>query len=65
MSDKPKAGADFRPLARTEDPLEPSSDNPSQNSKIHAATANQSSVDPDDYPAKERKAAAELSKPTP
>lgn len=35
-------------------PLDPRSDNPSLNSELRAATQNQSSVTPEDYPAETR-----------
>ena len=35
-------------------PLEPASDNPSLNSRLHAATTIQSSVKPEDYPEEKR-----------
>jgi hypothetical protein len=36
-------------------PLDPKSDNPSQNSRLHAATKIQSSVTPEQYPEEERR----------
>jgi hypothetical protein len=45
--------------ARTADPLEPKSANPSQNSRQHASTAIQSDTTPEAYPAFEREAQVE------
>lgn len=42
-------------------PLEPKSDNPSLNSRLHAATKIQSSVTPEDYPEADRKMQAKSS----
>lgn len=39
-------------------PLEPTSDNPSQNSRLHAATKIQSNVTPEEYPEEERQGLA-------
>lgn len=44
MSDRPEA----------KEPLDARSGNPSQNSRLRAATAIQSEVSPEDYPAAER-----------
>ncbi|MBW8785529.1 MAG: hypothetical protein JF593_12980 [Novosphingobium sp.] len=40
---------------KTERPLDPHSDNPSLNEELHADTEINSSVTPEDYPAKKRK----------
>lgn len=39
---------------KTKDPVNPKSDNPSLNDRLHTATQVQSSVKPEDYPASER-----------
>lgn len=44
----------------TDDPLEPDAANPSLNSEIRAATTIQSSVTPEDYPAADRDAQADI-----
>lgn len=44
------------PDKANEGPIELDSDNPSQNSRLHAATKFQSSVKPEDYPARTRQA---------
>ena len=49
-----KAKGSGIPTAVTDDPIEIDGDNPSQNSRLRAATAVQSSVTPGDYPAEER-----------
>jgi hypothetical protein len=46
---------------RNDDPVEPKSDNPSLNSRLHAATEIQSSVTPQDYPARDRQLQVEQS----
>ena len=45
--------------ARTSDPLERNDTNPSENSRLHAATAIQSSTTPEAYPEFEREAQVE------
>lgn len=49
---------DDAPMAnkRKDEALDPRSDNPSQNSRLHAATKIQSPVSPEDYPEAEREA---------
>jgi hypothetical protein len=41
---------------KNEDPLDIRAGNPSQNSRLRAATANQGSVSPEDYPEEKRQA---------
>lgn len=50
--------ADDAPMAnkRKDESLDPRSDNPAQNSRLHAATRIQSPVTPEDYPEAERQA---------
>ncbi len=50
-----KAKGSGIPTAVTDDPIEVDGANPSKASVIRTATALQSSVKPDDYPAEERK----------
>lgn len=51
-----KGGADGPgiPYARTKNPVEVDGPSPSENSRLRAATAIQSSVDPESYPADDR-----------
>lgn len=49
-----KARGSGIPTAVTDDPIETDGANASQNSRLRTATAVQSSVRPDDYPAEER-----------
>ncbi|MES2492942.1 MAG: hypothetical protein V4579_06625 [Pseudomonadota bacterium] len=44
---------------QTRKPIDLKSDNPSQNSRTHAATSIQSVVEPEDYPTAERDAQVE------
>jgi hypothetical protein len=41
--------------AKTAEPLDPKAGSPGQRSKLHAATAIQSSIGPEDYPKADRK----------
>lgn len=50
-----KTGAsEKRSKSRSKQPIDLESDNPSENSRLHAATSIQSSVQPGDYPETER-----------
>lgn len=53
MSGDPKPRADMED-AKTRNAVDPKSDNPSLNSEVHATTAINSSVKPEDYPKEDR-----------
>ena len=59
MSDKDPNAKTGMENARTSDPLERNDTNPSENSRLHAATAIQSDTTPEAYPAWEREAQVE------
>jgi hypothetical protein len=54
MSKNPNTGK-FMENAKTGKPVDPETSNASLNSEIHATTAINSSVKPEDYPASDRK----------
>ena len=59
MSDTDKNAKTGMENARTSDPLERNDANPSENSRLHAATAIQSDTTPEAYPKFEREAQVE------